>query len=528
MTERPTEFELSPGTRRQFLRTAGITGGLLLTGDILAACGGDSEESADSASETPARGGALRVGVLGGSSADTLDANSGLTYPDTARGIALYDTLARYDEDLNIEMSLAESMEPNGDASEWTIRLKPDITFHNGKTLDADDVIFTFTRIIEGNLVGAAGLAAVDLGNIRKLDSRTLRLKLRKPFVTLLPVSTQIASQIVPVGYDAKAPVGTGPFKFKSFTPGKQSSFVRNPDFRDDRRPYLDELIIIDFTDDSARLNALLGGTVDMIDQVAPSQRATIQGNGEFSLSETETAQWTPFVMRVDAAPFDDVQVRQAMRLLIDRPQMITQATGEAATLGNDIFGKLFPGYDESIAQREQDLDQARSLLKAAGQEDLSVELITSPVATNLVQAAQVLSEQASDAGVTIEVKELNPTDFFAGYTTWPFTQDFIFGLDYLLAASYTQVPGAVLGTTHFENAKYTKLYDEANALIEEARRNEVLAEMQRIDYEQGGYIIPYFPNTIDAYSKNVTGLLQAKTGVPLGNYRFDVVGFRA
>jgi peptide/nickel transport system substrate-binding protein len=232
--------------------------------------------------------------------------------------------------------------------------------------------------------------------------------------------------------------------------------------------------------------------------------------------------------MRVDKGPFSDVRVRQAIRLAVDRPQMIEVAAGGYATLGNDLFGKGFPGYDTGIPQREQDLDQARALLRQAGRSDLSVELVTSPIANNLVQAAQVLAKQASGAGIDVRVKQVSPTDFYGAYLQWPFAQDWLSGLDYLLAASYTTLKTSFFNSTHFDDPRYAELYAQANAIVDPAGRADLIHAMQQIDHEQGGYLIPYFPDVVDAGSSRLSTLPRSKLGVPLGGYRFDLVGFAA
>ena len=135
----------------------------------------------------------------------------------------------------------------------------------------------------------------------------------------------QYFNAIVPVGYDPAKPVGTGAFMFESFTAGQQSVFKKFPNYWQNGKPYVDTLTIIDFTDDTARVNALLGGQVDAIDNLPTGQIQQVQGNSSLKVLISQTGQWQPFTMRIDQAPFNDVRVRQAMRLIVNRPQMVEQ-----------------------------------------------------------------------------------------------------------------------------------------------------------------------------------------------------------
>src|SRR5581483_1893612 len=160
----------------------------------------------------------------------------------------------------------------------------------------------------------------IDLKGLKALDSSTIRIPLQFPNATFPDDIGQYFNAIVPVGYDPAKPVGTGAFMFDNFTPGEQSVFKRFPNYWDQPKPWVDELTIIDFTDDTARVNALLGGQVQAIDNLPTAQIGEVKGYGGYDVLISETVSWQPFTMRVDQPPFSDVRVRQAMRLIADRP----------------------------------------------------------------------------------------------------------------------------------------------------------------------------------------------------------------
>ena len=512
-------------TRREVLHRA-------LAGAALVGAGGLARvlpASAATIAAAPKKGGMLRVGVAGGGAKDKLDAHTSVSYPDIARVFALYEPLATRNAAYEIEMTLAEEISPNSAGDEWTVRLKPGIEFHNGKTVTADDAIFSLQRIMDPKdpKVGAPGFADVDPAGFKKLDSRTFAIRLKRSYAVFDDQLAQYYNGIVPVDYDPKNPVGTGPFKYATFTPGERSTFPANNKYWRSGEPYVESVAIIDFPDDTARVNALLSGQVDAIDNVPLGQIRVIQGNPALKALIAETGGWLPFTMRVDQAPFDDVRVRQAMRLIADRPQLIEQSLAGQGRIANDLYSPFDPCYAADLPQRHQDLDQAKSLLKAAGHSDLTVELVTAPVAAGLVEAAQVFAEQAKSAGVTVNVKKVDSGVFYGdNYLKWTFAQDFWFTRNYLPQVAQGSLPTAAYNETHWSDPKFISLIDEARGTVDKVKRCAILHEAQKMEYDSGGHIIWGFKNQVDAHSAKVTGFQPARTGTPLGNYAFGAVSF--
>jgi extracellular solute-binding protein (family 5) len=168
--------------RRQFLRGIAATGLAVGTDGLLAACSSGSSPAAAPhvVHRAPRRGGNLKLGMTGGSSDDTIDPHMSLTYIDAGRLQALYSPLVQLNGQAKIEYVLAESITTrNGSPSEWVIRLRRGVTFHDGQELTAADVIFTFRRIINGHLSGATGLGPVDLAGLKALDRHTVLVPMK-------------------------------------------------------------------------------------------------------------------------------------------------------------------------------------------------------------------------------------------------------------------------------------------------------------------------------------------------------------
>jgi len=541
MSSEPRPGWLEDMTRRDALRKAAAGGAALSASGLLAACGSSGTSSSGASSTgTPApaqqklkAGGVLRIGATGGGAKDTIDAHQPTTDPDIMRQWNLYESLAVRSPDFSkLDMLIAESIEPVGSKPDaWTVRLKDGIEFHNGKTVGADDVIFSLQRITDPKdpKVGNSSISYIDRKNLKKIDERTVRIPLNLTNAAFPDDLGQYFNAIVPTDYDPKKPVGTGPFKYQSFSPGERSVFVKNPNYWQPGRPYADQLVIIDFPDDTARTNALLGGQVEAINNLPAAQLAAVQGNPNLRVLSSPTGAWQPFTMRIDAAPFNDVKVRQAFRLMVDRKQMVQQVLSGQGSVANDLYARYDPMYASDLPQRNQDLEQAKSLLQSAGKAGMTVELVTSPVFNGIVEAAQVFAEQAKGAGVNVKVRKVDTGTFYGdNYLKWPFAQDFWASRVYLAQVAQGDLPNSPFNETHWGKGQFQSLINQARGEVDDAKRADILHQAQQMQYEQGGYIIPYFSNIIDAYSSKVSGFVAAKSGFPFGNYWLKNVGFVA
>jgi peptide/nickel transport system substrate-binding protein len=519
-------------SRRDFMKLSAAGLGIAGAAAVgLEACGSSASTTPNLASTTkPKRGGNLRVGLTGGAATDTLDPDATVTVPDIARQVNLFEPLVTQNSQDRPALDLAEELTAdNATASSWTIRLQKGVLFHNGKELTAEDVLFTFTRILDPKkpLNGALSLQPVDLGNVKILDKYTLRVPMTRPYSSFPAQLYGGYDFIVPTDFDPAAPVGTGPFKFKSWKPGQQSVFVRNENYWKAPLPYLDELTIIEFSDSTSQVNALASGVVDAIGNIPLTVVGELQQSGGIEILDSKSAAYNPFTMRVDQPPFNDVRVRQAMRLLINRPEMINVAYNGRATVGNDVFGLADPFYDSGLV-RHQDVPQARSLLRAAGQSDLSVNLVTSQISNGVVESATVFAQQAKQAGLNVTVTNLPTTTFFGpAYLQRSFSQDIWYPSTYLvLVAQETLGSASPFNETHFDDPAYNNLYAEANSTLDPAKQRDIVHEMMKIDFDTGGLIIASFNDNVDAHTTRVMGLGPNFTGIPLNRYGFGQVWF--
>jgi peptide/nickel transport system substrate-binding protein len=466
----------------------------------------------------------LRAGIANGGPSDTLDPAMATSGADFFRSQNLFEALTRTTADIRNELLLAESIEPNEDGTEWTIRLRPGITFHDGKPLTIDDVIYSFNRTQQIQVVGRSATAVMDFNGLKRLDDLTVRIPLLSARAEF---PSDLASvSIVQDGADDASfqkPVGTGPFVFDSFTPGQSSLFKRFEGYWQEPA-YLEELELITIADGTARLNALLGGQIDAADQMLYTQAKQYEGSDDVVVNVSPPGNWVPMTMACDTAPFDDVRVRQAMRLIVDRAEMVANAQLGYGEVGNDLFAKGLPYYNDELPQREQDIEQAKSLLKAAGQEGLKVTLDASAVSPGMLESATLLAEQAKAAGVEVTINNVPPGDYYGpGYLNYTFGQSsWVAGtVTGLMQASVG--PEATYNETHFSDPTFDKLFTESQATLDATKRSEMLFECQKILYDTGGYIIWGLSPYIDALSPKVRDM-QSTATYPLGGGEFRQV----
>ncbi len=512
----PGPLPLDEINREEFLRRT-LAASIALTLPIghTAYAGGGPE---------PKRGGRLRVGHVGSGTSETVDPGKGVSFIDAAREVNLFDSLSAVQPDGSVALTLAEKMESNKDATVWQIGLRRGVTFHNGKTLGADDVLYTFRRIVSKKLVGASALNPVDVRASKRIDDSTVELRLKRPIGDL---PRQLATNLVVIFPDGTTdfskPIGTGPFEFVSFTPGQRSLFKRNPNYWVTGKPYVDELEQISIPDNTARLNALLGGQIDALEFLDFTQAKARRNDPTIQLVIAKGPAASPFYMRVDREPFSDNRVRLALKLAVDRPKLVQTVFEGFGSLGNDVFGKGYPSYNPSLPQRKYDPDQARSLLRKAGKENLKVELLTAPAGPGLVESATAFAEQAKAAGIKITLNKVPADDLYNTaryYLKVPFGQTQWGGQTFEEIAYNSLLSTSPYKETAWKDPRWERAFLRAQGTVDEKSRNRQYFELERVIWERGGYIIWGLQNTLDAAAPNVKGIVP-NPRFNLGNYDF-------
>ncbi|MFC5385130.1 ABC transporter substrate-binding protein [Aquamicrobium segne] len=491
-----------PVSRRGFLQGSAALGVSASTGLLL---GGQAQ------AQTPVRGGTLRMALAGGASADTLD-------PALASASVLFvmahcwgDTLVESHPETGEALpSLAESWTASPDAVEWTFKIRKGVSFHDGKPLTVADAAATLRRHgDENSQSGALGL----LSGIKQIEERgdDLVITLKEANADLPLVLTDYHLQIQPEGgvNDPNTAIGTGPYKLTSFEPGVRTTFERNTnDWRDDRG-YVDHVEIIVMNDSTARISALSANQVDFINLVEPKVVPLVSRAPTVQILQSPGKGFYSFLMHCNTAPFDNNDLRLALKYAVDREALLKQVIGGYGSIGNDYpVNSNYALAPTDIEQRLYDPDKAAFHFKKSGH-DGAILLRTSEAAfPGAVDAAQLFQQSAAKAGITLEVRR-EPSDgyFSEVWNKQPFCASYWGGRptqDSRYSTSY--VSNAEWNDTRFMRPDFDKMAIEARGELDEDKRRALYRDMALMIHDEGGLILPVFNDYVNAGTTKLKG----------------------
>ena len=491
-------------SRRDFLgRAAALGAGAALLSSMVA--GAEAY-----AAETPRAGGTLRIGLAGGSTTDSLDPGS---YNDSVMidtGHMLWNGLVEWAQDGKPVPELAESWDIKPGAAEWIFNIRKGVTFSNGKTLDADDVVYSLNMHRGNTKSGAAG-PFKSVSDVKKLSPNQVQVTLAGGDADFAYVLTDYHVLIVPDGHtDWTKAIGTGGYILDKYEPGVRISAKRNPNYWKPDCAHVDAVDITVINDTSARLNALMTGQVDTINRLDPKLVALVQKNSKLEVIRAPGGWHTVISMMQDRAPFDNVDLRLALKYGIDREQAIKALFAGYGTVGNDHpIPKTDPYWNSDLPQIKYDPEKAKFHLKKSGLTSPPVTLQASDAAfAGAVDMALLFQQSAGKAGLKIDVKK-EPADGFWD-NVWlkgPCVTSYWGGraaATQMLAVAYG--PDAPWNESHYKNPKFTQLLAAARAETDETKRKPMIWDMQQLLHDDGATIVPAFRDWLDGNSKKVGG----------------------
>ncbi|MCY3558467.1 MAG: ABC transporter substrate-binding protein [Chloroflexi bacterium] len=463
-----------------------------------------------------ASGGTLRFSALGGggSAIDPRNIYSVLAYHSMA---SAFDFLALHGED-GLELGVAKSMTPNEDATKWTVHLRDDVRFHDGRPLHAEDIAFSirFLGDWETSPYFAAGWADVDFENMAAVDDHTLEIPLFRPRADYLDAALALYTPVIPQGIDDLIlPNGSGPFRVASNDQADGVELIRNEDWWGPA-PSLDGAVTIPINDSNARINALKSGEIDFAYQLTPAIGLAEQDNPDIVVERsTLGSTGLGFSMNTSFPPFNDPRLREAMKLAIDRQQMVNGVLLGQGEIGNDLMGLGMVGYNDRLPQRSRDLEQATALFAAAGISELS--LSASEVAPGLLAASELLVSQLAEAGVTLAIEEIPPDAFFSDFARILSTP--LQTMYFVNRPPTVHLPSflgstATFNPTAFATPEFDEALTAAQSTVDEAARDEHLLRAQEIEWADGGSIVWGYSPMILAYAPHVTNVNLVSDGL--------------
>jgi len=515
-------------SRRQFVQRGAVIGmSSSVLAAVLAACGG-ANNSSSSASSSGTSGPATKGGVLRLATQSPSAAVNPLTVSD-AGGLCMLAQTGEFltfddNQKLALQPMLATSWKPSGGGKVWTFTLRPGVKFHNGAPLTADDVVFTFQALADPK--NASNALSTFTGVLKpagvvKVDPMTVAFHLEAPNGNFpyLVSSDNYNAIIVPKGTDftkwQTTFVGTGPFKFKSYTQNVGASFDPNPSYWGGA-PNLAGTAFTFYASQQPQILALQGGQVDVIVQFVVQGAQSLLNNSSYNIIKLKSANHRELSMRNDQAPFNDARVRQAIALSLDRPGMVQALLSGAGDLGNDSpFAPKFTSTDTSVAQRTQDLTKAKQLLAAAGHPNGFSATLTTEEYQEIPALAQVIAAAASKIGVNLKLKVETQTNYY-GKSTYG-NSDWLDAPMSLVDYGDRGVPNVYLeapleskgpwNAAHFKNKAYDSLVAQYVATIDPATQKTIAGKIENLLLQETPIVIPYFINALTATTSSVKGV---------------------
>jgi len=492
-------------TRRQALLGLGTIAGA----GLLSACGGSPGGATESAVDGPARrGGTLRVGALGKRSAIERDPHK--VQPnesDYLISCLAFEALTVPGSE-PVTARLMARWEPSSDLRRWRFEIADSASFHDGSPVTADDVVWSLRRL-RGLPNGEFRLPGIVAKGVRRDSPRSIVIVTDAPNAEV-PMAVRLQSFVFKQGErrPGRGP-GSGPFKLVSYDEG-DAVLARNRDWHGGEVS-LDRIEVRLFSDGEALTTAVLGGQVDLAANVGPVAARLAARDEDLQVVRRPNDMAMPVVMRVSDGPFADPRVRQAIRLAVDRPKLVRGALSGYGTVANDILGTGDPLYvGDDVGQRARDLDAARDLLRKA-KFDLSrsYELFTTSDTPGLVASATLFATQMKDAGVKVKVVRQDSAAFYDKtwlkaplYTTYWGTNDSV-----LFFVARTMTSRATQNETDWNDERIDSLYRRAVGDPHDERRLEAVRDLQRLQYEHGGYVVWGMADGVDVARRTVRGL---------------------
>ncbi|RUV81355.1 twin-arginine translocation signal domain-containing protein [Mesorhizobium sp. M1A.F.Ca.IN.020.06.1.1] len=457
----------------------------------------------------PVKGGVLKAGLQGGAATDTLDTAHFSTSVDITFGRAWGEQLVQIDPKGGLQPALAEEWGSSKDAKVWTFKIRKGVQFHDGKEMTPADVLATMERHSDKNSKsGALGI----MQGIDKIavDGQNVVFTLKDPNADLPFLMDDYHLIIQPNGGKGNpaAGIGTGPYKVTVNEPGVRLGGEKFAGYWRDDRGFADQVEVIVINDATARMSALQSGQVHIVNFVQPKLVDLIKRVPGMTIRNVSGRGHYVFVARCKTAPFDNSDLRMALKFAIDREEMLDKVLRGYGTVGNDFpINAAYPLFTE-VEQRKYDPDKAKFHYKKSGH-DGTVLLRTSDVAfPGAVDAAQLFQQSAAKAGIKLEIKR-EPGDgywsevwqkqpFCASYWGGRPTQDQMYSVGYYSKADWNE--------SQFANDKFDKMLFQARAELDPEKRKKIYADMGTIVNQEGGTIVPMFNQFIDATGAKVEG----------------------
>jgi peptide/nickel transport system substrate-binding protein len=493
----------APTTRRQFIGLAG----LLALGVSLA------PRHAGAAQSAPRQGGSVKFAINDGTQTDSYDpATWQNSYTQVIFGGTLCNALTELDVNGAAAPDLAESFSSSDDLKVWTYTLRPGLKFHDGAAVTPNDVIESYRHHMGPSSSSAAKALVDSIVDIKADGDRKVVFTLSGGNADFPYLTADCHLVVLPAkaggGIDWERGVATGPYVIEENQPGISVRMKRNPDYHKPGQPYFDAVEFVNIIDVAARTNALLTGEIDYMVDADIKTLKLLEQNPEIEISKVSGLRHFSFSMNTTVAPFDNPDVRMALKYAIDREDIINKAfLGNAKVANDDPVAPQIAFAVNPEPIHSYNVDKAKEHLAKAGLTSLTVDLSVAETAfPNAIDAALLFKEHAAKAGIEINVvREADDGYWDNVWQHKPFV-----GVDWLgkptcdSLFTTTYATGAPWNDTAWSNKRFDELLVQGRAEADKAKRQEIYGEMQQILHDDGGALVLAYALFIDAMSKKI------------------------
>lgn len=508
-------------SRRDFLRRAGGFSAVALAstslGAVLAACskkndtGGSASPSGSTAAGAIKPGGTLNAALTG--EPDTLDPATSTIYTGAQVYDNIFSKLIDIDTDGSFVGILATEWNADDDTT-WTFNLVDNATFHNGEAFTADDVKYTFDRILDPDTASSYSPLYDTIKSVEAASPTQVIFHLKSPFgpfLSNLANNGEIVNQkAVEAADPARNPVGTGPFKFVEWVQGDHITLEKFDGYFKEGKPYLDGIEFKFLLVDQGRIDGLSAGELDWVDAVPLQSLTSLSTDTSYTYVTSATAGIPDYLaLNTAQAPFDDKLVRQAVYWALDRTQIRDVAYSGAGEVGIEEVPTGSTWYDGTPIVAP-DLDKARALLAQAGLADgLTVEYLGLPQYPELLKTGQVVREQLKQVGITMNIKQVDVSIWFDAFVKG----------DYQITSAYQERTidpdnfyslvirsGGGINTTAYSNPDVDDLIDQARVETDDATRQTLYQQIRQIVFDDAPIIYAHYETINYLMNPDVTG----------------------
>ncbi|ADT98851.1 MULTISPECIES: ABC transporter substrate-binding protein [Mycolicibacterium] len=465
-------------------------------------------------------GGALIAAIAG--EPDQLDPHKTTAYFSFEVLENVFDTLVEPDQDLQMKPALAESWEVSPDQLTWTFRLRPGVTFHDGTPLAAEDVVFSYRRIIDEQLANSDKFSSVQA--VEAPDPSTVVIRVDRPTPNMLTnlggfKGMAIVSRAnVESGRIATHPVGTGPFSFLGQKSGDSISLRANPDYWAGP-PGVAGVTFRFIPEPSTALSALQAGEVDWTDSVPPQRVSQLRDDESLQLTVTPSNDYWYLALNQARAPWNDVRVRQAIAYAIDR-DAIVQATSYGTAAANQLAipegNPWFTPYDRYREDGEEGLETARDLLRQANATPGDLDMLVTTEYPETVTAAQIVADNLAPLGITVNIRTVDFATWLDEQNSGNFDMLMMGWLGNIDPDDFYYAQHHTDGTSNaqkFSNPEVDRLLDAGRVETDEQTRKAGYARAATLIADEVSYIYLYNPSVIQAWNPALSGYEARRDG---------------